>query len=142
MKKKICFICGQEKELINFYKHSGMTDGILGKCKECTKKQALQYRLENIEKVREYDRERSKYPHRKKQNAMNIIKMREKIPNMVSAHLKVKRAIDKGILIRPKVCSCCGKEKKTEAHHDNYKKPLEVIWLCRICHSNIRHTFK
>ena len=30
-------------------------------------------------------------------------------------------------------CIKCG-EKKSQMHHDNYDKPLEVIWLCRNCH--------
>lgn len=34
---KKCFKCGAEKELTEFYKHKGMTDGRLGKCKACTK---------------------------------------------------------------------------------------------------------
>lgn len=34
---KKCFKCGQEKDLKNFYKHPGMSDGRLNKCKECTK---------------------------------------------------------------------------------------------------------
>lgn len=35
---KICFKCGEEKSFDEFYKHSGTTDGLLGKCKSCTKK--------------------------------------------------------------------------------------------------------
>lgn len=30
-------------------------------------------------------------------------------------------------------CAVCGAEK-TEMHHHDYSKPLEVEWLCRPCH--------
>lgn len=38
--KKPCFICLVAKPLSDFYKHKGMSDGHLGKCKECTKRQS------------------------------------------------------------------------------------------------------
>ena len=34
---KVCFKCGIEKPLKEFYTHKAMLDGHLGKCKECTK---------------------------------------------------------------------------------------------------------
>lgn len=40
-------------------------------------------------------------------------------------------ARDKHIKKQP--CEVCGR-KETEAHHDNYDKPLEVRWLCFECH--------
>ena len=55
---KKCIKCGAEKNIEDFYKHKEMSDGYLNKCKDCTKKDTLKYRKENIEKVRHYDRNR------------------------------------------------------------------------------------
>lgn len=46
----------------------------------------------------------------------------------------VLKAIQAGELVRPAVCSRCGGGKRIEAHHPDYSKPLEVMWLCRRCH--------
>jgi len=40
--------------------------------------------------------------------------------------------IKKGELLR-QPCQICGREK-TDAHHNDYSKPLEVQWLCRKHH--------
>jgi len=42
------------------------------------------------------------------------------------------KAIKQGRLVK-KPCEKCRVEK-TEAHHTDYYKPLEVVWLCRTCH--------
>lgn len=50
-------------------------------------------------------------------------------------------AIKKGILIRPSLCETCGEPSQQkngrsgiQAHHCDYNKPLEVMWLCQKCH--------
>jgi ribosomal protein S27AE len=44
----------------------------------------------------------------------------------------VVRAIRSGVLVRGP-CSRCG-AAKTHAHHEDYSKPLDVVWLCARCH--------
>lgn len=58
-----------------------------------------------------------------------------KTPISKLAQVKVKAAVDSGKLIKPDRCQKCGKSPKhLHAHHENYEKPLEVIWLCPLCH--------
>jgi len=52
------------------------------------------------------------------------------------AHAAVLRAIKTGRLIR-QPCEKCGKEKAV-AHHEDYSKPLDVVWLCG-SHHTARH---
>jgi hypothetical protein len=48
------------------------------------------------------------------------------------AYALVQSAIYSGRLKR-EPCEVCGKAR-TQAHHDDYSKPLEVRWLCRSHH--------
>jgi hypothetical protein len=65
---------------------------------------------------------------------------RQKYPEKNSAHSKVGYALKTGVLIRPDHCSKCGLICKPEAHHPDYKKPLEVVWVCKPCHQIITWT--
>lgn len=53
----------------------------------------------------------------------------------------VEYAIRKGIIERKTHCEQCGNtgkfkdgRTKIQAHHSDYNKPLEIIWLCQKCH--------
>ena len=55
------------------------------------------------------------------------------------AHQRVAEAVRTGKIARPDRCTRCGRSaKRIEGHHDNYQKPLDVMWLCVFCHRH-RH---
>ncbi len=43
-------------------------------------------------------------------------------------------ALKAGRIVRPECCEGCGAKRRIQAHHADYNKPLEVKWLCTICH--------
>lgn len=149
---KKCFKCGLEKDIIEFYVHKEMADGHLNKCKECTKKDSFGRTREEIEKRKERDRNRPNAKERVFKNCQRIknneelrIKNNEKKKEWYlknkhkrNAHFKVSMALLKGIIIRPLKCEKCNLEKQLQAHHEDYNKPLDVVWLCIECHFN-RH---
>lgn len=56
-------------------------------------------------------------------------------PEKANAKNRVCRAVKKGLLVRRPICDRCGKKRKTEFHHEDYSKPLEVVQVCKSCHS-------
>ena len=136
IRSKECFKCKTVKPLSDFYKHNRMADGHVNKCKECNKNDVTANRNKNLEKIRAYDRERGKNPERIKAATEIVKAWRAQDERRNRAHLSVSRAIRNGSLLRLP-CIRCG-EKKSVAHHEDYDKPLEVMWLCQPCHKQ-RH---
>ena len=136
IQSKECFKCNVIKPLFDFYKHPEMGDGHLNKCKECTKKDANKHRSENIEKIRAYDRERSKLSSRIALNVKVTRAWRAEDVRRSKAHQAVRKAILAGELSKAP-CERCGDEKSL-AHHEDYDQPLYVMWLCQPCHKK-RH---
>ena len=133
---KTCFKCGISKPRTEFYKHSEMGDGLLGKCKECAKRDVHEHRAKNIDKIREYDKRRATLPHRQKMAAEINKLWRTADKRRTRCHSAVGNAVKSGKLERLD-CSVCG-AKKSLAHHESYDKPLEVVWYCQIHHKE-RH---
>lgn len=139
MKHKVCFKCGSDKPLTEYYKHKQMGDGHLNKCKECVKVDVNKYRKENAEKIREYDRLRANLPHRVANRVAYTKKYREMFPEKYRANSKVSNAIRDGMLTRPDKCEGCGKPCTPHAHHWSYAEEnwLDVEWLCAVCHGEM-----
>lgn len=154
---KVCFKCFAEKPLSDFYVHKAMADGHLNKCKDCTKKDVFRHREQNLEKVREYDRNR---PNREERNKriresrplvfkvyLDVEEVKERVrtakskwaksnPQKRKAQSAASNALRDGKLQRKTVCEHCLLEKKLQKHHWSYEEQhwLDVIWLCTSCH--------
>ena len=135
---KSCRMCGIEQPLSEFYKHPMMADGHLNQCKTCKKSYQNQHRAENIVQIREYDVGRAKRPERQAHMEQVTKRMRKDHPEKQAAHNAVARAVRKGTLIKPSSCERCPRADHLHAHHDDYTKPLDVMWLCPVCHK-VRH---
>ena len=148
---KTCFKCGVEKPLTDFYKHPGMSDGRLNKCKECNKRDVRENRAAKADYYRKYDADRFqndpkvKARHKRYQqteagkasmNASNV-KWSRANKEKRAAHFLVNNAVRDGRLHKPDKCSSCGATGRIEGHHEDYCKPLEVVWLCPQCHTDV-----
>lgn len=133
---KKCFKCGETKPRSEYYKHNAMLDGLLGKCKSCTKADVNAHRLDNLERIRKYDRDRAKNPERAKAAQEISARWRKEDSRRMAAHNAVSRAVRKGDIVKQSCC-VCGSDKSM-AHHESYDHPLDVVWYCQP-HHNARH---
>ena len=70
------------------------------------------------------------------------VKMSTNEDQIKNRHLKPQadvvyhEALRSGQLKAPNTCQRCGaSDRQIHGHHEDYAKPLEVIWLCARCHS-------
>lgn len=133
-----CIQCAAVKPSGEFYAHPNMANGHVNVCKECHKAR-MRVRARTNPAVQDYDRTRSKTPKRKEQGRKQAKAWREKNPNAYRAHSAVSYALRSGKM-KKLPCEFCGTER-VHAHHKDYSKPLEVVWLCARCHHRLHATF-
>ena len=127
-----CKRCGEVKPADAFYASDK------GRCKECVKERVRRRRRTNPS-VQEYDRARAKRPERKEHARAITRKWRAENPAGYAAHSAVSNALRDGRLVRSPCLFC--ESEHVHAHHRDYSKPLEVIWLCPKCHHRLHATF-
>ena len=137
---KTCFKCVTEKPLSDFYKHPQMADGHLNKCKECAKKDSddnFKRKQEDPNwQIKERERQRKKQANRRDLGMVKSYKRKNDYIKTKEKYGEYLSAIKNGKLT-PQPCAVCGKDK-TQGHHEDYSKPLDVVWLC-IRHHQDRH---
>lgn len=115
--EKKCSTCQTVKPVSEFGRDRSRPDGINFRCRPCNKEQV---------KKRDYPR----YEQIKK--SRHLLKIKER--------RKVRIAVKNGAIVK-QPCSQCG-SAISFAHHPDYTKPLEVVWLCRQHHEDVHRMLR
>lgn len=159
MEMRKCKVCGEVKPITDYYKHGDYYDT---KCKECAKAYTRKYNAEHNDERKAYkkkyyaeNRERIDAEHHKwidenrdkhneytrnwqrrnKEMVYEYTKQyRKNNPDKYKATSRINHLVEKGKLTKPIACEVCGTVGRVEAHHADYSKPLDVMWVCKKCH--------
>ena len=129
---KICSKCRLVKKANCFYDHPQGRDGKSSRCAEC----AYLATKSNNEKIKYKVSKLQKEHYRKSKIKLDTIyksRHRAKHPDRQRARQILTNAINRGHILRDP-CRICNSINKIEAHHPDYARPLEVVWLCRDHH--------
>ena len=112
-------------------------DGLRSICRDCSRPINIDWKNNNKEKsakslaswvLRNKDKVRKGHAEYSRNN-------KEKRSAKDAVHNEIRR----GRMHPPASCSMCGKECRPDAHHEDYSKPIDVVWLCKSCHG-FRHS--
>lgn len=132
---KVCTECGLEKPISEFNKRRSNKDGYQDRCRSCfSKYNKARYHADPSRFIADV----RKYRESNKENVFETrMRMCEKNPNRKNANMALDYAVKLGYIEKPDHCLGCGcptEESRVTAHHHDYAKPLEVLWLCSKCH--------
>ncbi|MDB4567453.1 hypothetical protein N9104_01695 [Pseudomonadales bacterium] len=140
MKVKVCKRCGESLCISSFSRDATQKDGLFYYCKDCNRKRAREYYHRNKLKMNE------KHKVWRKDN-MDIVResarkyrMRKMLTPSGRKELKARDTFQYQVRIgniERESCVVCGDDKSV-GHHEDYRLPLEVIWLCEQHHKD-RH---
>lgn len=124
--KAKCSSCLQVKPKSDFHKFLKRKCGVQPRCKACSSLR---------DKTR--DRVRARIRERKEYMLSYMKENRVKFPHKWKARLLARKAYQTG-LIKKQPCVFCG-SAETEMHHEDYSKPIDVVWLCHPHHMKLEH---
>lgn len=132
---KKCAECGRELPIEDFNKNKRNRDGLQDRCRECFSKYNKARYAANPERFKaDVAAYRANNP---KTHMETRLRACAKNPTRINANRAVEAALKAGAIENPGVCYGCGckaGEHRIEAHHHDYSKPLDVVWLCTPCH--------
>jgi len=168
---KVCTKCHKSLDESEFQKNSSVRCGLRPDCRYCNQEKSRQYRLTHLQetsnqkkkwyilnkesalkKARKWSllhREkrititrnwRQNNPQKDKDSCIKSRKKNNiKYTKRYSARWATNTAIKRGTLIKQSCIIC--QNPDVQAHHRDYNKPLDVLWLCPAHHSAWHHVF-
>ena len=118
--KRICTKCHLEQPITSFHRNKKGKEGRLNTCSACRNIAAKTAR---------------RTAHTKLLNKSYSLEWKRKNKDKVLAHKAVHRAIKLGRL-KKRPCQVC-RETDAQAHHEDYSRQLDVIWLCCLHHAEL-----
>jgi len=125
-----CSRCQRQLPVAEFVRRTGAPSGMRGVCKQC----------ERIRHRERFDRDRpTKEQYRLTHRAQLAEKrQREHLAKRGTPKHKardiLRHAVIRGQVSKPSACDRCGLECNPHGHHQDYSLPLNVEWLCAVCH--------
>jgi hypothetical protein len=121
---KRCTKCGQVKRISLFSRRGRHTDQRRSQCTPCRVKYTKRWQRLHPECLRAYRRRQQTHgsPYWRRYAACQLVYW----------------AVVTGYIPRKYNCEKCGidaKHAKLQRHHPDYDRPLDVVWLCTMCHA-------
>ena len=124
---KSCSKCGEPKPSSEFGLRKRSADGLQSWCRDCLREYQRDYARNHRDPAR----------HREAQQ-----RYRTRNRQKLAAHQAVRHAVRACEIVVPVWCQSCRCVTELEAHHHDYRKPLEVKWLCTTCHGHVHRSYR
>lgn len=123
-----CVRCGEEKHPDDFYANDRT-------CKPCRRSLVIANRKAKSDYYREYDRARALTAQRQAHNRQVAAEWRAQNPKQRAAQVALGNAVRDGRIFKWPACAVpeCTSTRPV-AHHPDYSRPLDVVWLCQAHH--------
>lgn len=129
---KKCTKCQDSKPFSEFERRHENKNKYHSWCKDCRREYFREYNKKHKER-RDKQQKQHYYDHKEQLSKRRREKYyADRSPRV--ARYEVEKAVKSGDLKIPPECESCGHQKKLEGHHEDYSKPLDIIWLCMSCH--------
>ncbi len=130
-----CSKCGEWLPASAFYRDKRTPNGLKTQCKACHTEGAIRTRDKENHRAKRRESARKNFAKNPEKFREQWRKRPRKVGPKADARQIVHLALRIGALVRPEVCEECGERKRLTAHHEDYQKPLQVRWLCYLCHA-------